>query len=345
MKRISIYCGSNFGDDPAYKAGAEDLAKILVREGLGIVYGGAAVGLMGTVADKALEAGGEVIGVIPGTIAEKVAHKNLTELHVVKTMHERKQLMFDLADGFIALPGGLGTMDEMFELLTWGQLGFHQKPCGFLNIKGYYDHLFSFLDHAVSAHFIKPENREDILSADNPEELIRLFRDQPRRVTIIGTSAHVVLALSARAGQVFPLDSRSRTIIPRRFFLGGASTLRGFGEEQLVQADVRPKLEAEARQCATSPTGTGCTERGRRIADGSLPVSEGGEAFVLGKAELRLPVTGRFELGLFVDAGNLWLDPNNVNLRLLRPCAPLKRSGSGCLPGWDARRPECLSKL
>jgi len=132
---------------------------------------------------------------------------------------------------------------------------------------------------------------------------------------------HVVLALSARAGQVFPLDSRSRTIIPRRFFLGGASSLRGFGEEQLVQADVRPQLAAEGRQCATSPTGEGCTERGRRIADGDTPVSEGGEAFLLGKAELRLPVTGRFELGLFFDAGNLWLDPKRVNARALRPCA------------------------
>lgn len=137
----------------------------------------------------------------------------------------------------------------------------------------------------------------------------------------IPLGGHAVLALSTRAGQVFPLDSRSRTIVPRRFFLGGASTLRGFGEEQLIQADVRPQLAAEARQCTTSVTGKGCTERGRRIADGSAPVSEGGEAFLLGKAEVRLPVTGRFELGLFVDAGNLWLDPKRVNPRLLRPCA------------------------
>jgi outer membrane protein insertion porin family len=132
---------------------------------------------------------------------------------------------------------------------------------------------------------------------------------------------HTVLALSARAGQVFPLDSSSRTIIPRRFFLGGASTLRGFGEEQLVEADVRDELAAEARQCATSPTGAGCTEAGRRIADGQLPVSEGGEAYLLGKVELRLPVAERLELGLFVDAGNLWLDPKRVNVRDLRPCA------------------------
>jgi outer membrane protein assembly factor BamA len=132
---------------------------------------------------------------------------------------------------------------------------------------------------------------------------------------------HTVLALSARAGQVFPLDSSSRTIVPRRFFLGGASTLRGFGEEQLVEADVRDELAAEARQCASSPTGAGCTEAGRRIADGQLPVSEGGEAYLLGKAELRLPVAERLELGLFVDAGNLWLDPKHVNVRDLRPCA------------------------
>jgi outer membrane protein insertion porin family len=130
-----------------------------------------------------------------------------------------------------------------------------------------------------------------------------------------------VLALSVRAGQVFPLDGSSRTIVPKRFFLGGASTLRGFGEERLIQEDVRGPLAAEARQCATSPTGAGCTARGRAIADGEAPVSEGGEAFLLGKAELRLPVTGRLELGLFVDAGNLWLDPRNLDWRILRPCA------------------------
>ncbi|HET6437363.1 MAG TPA: POTRA domain-containing protein [Anaeromyxobacter sp.] len=139
----------------------------------------------------------------------------------------------------------------------------------------------------------------------------------------IGLGKHVVLALSARAGQVFPLDSSSRTIIPRRFFLGGASTLRGFGEDQLIQEDVRPVLAAEARQCATSVTGVGCTDRGRRVAAGEQPVSEGGEAYMLGKAELRLPLSGRFELGMFVDAGNLWLDPKRVNPRILRPCAGL----------------------
>jgi outer membrane protein insertion porin family len=132
---------------------------------------------------------------------------------------------------------------------------------------------------------------------------------------------HTVLALSARAGQVFPLDPRSRTIVPRRFFMGGASSLRGFGEEQLIQEDVRAQLAREGRLCATSPTGAGCTERGRRIADGNTPVSEGGEAFLLGKAELRLPVAGRLELGLFVDAGNLWLDPKRIDPRDLRPCA------------------------
>jgi outer membrane protein assembly factor BamA len=130
-----------------------------------------------------------------------------------------------------------------------------------------------------------------------------------------------VLALSVRGGQVFPLDGSSRTIIPKRFFLGGASTLRGFGEEQLIQQDVRPQLAAEARQCATSPTGAGCTERGRRIAQGDAPVSEGGEAFLLGKAELRVPVTRRLELGLFLDAGNLWLDPAEADWRRIRPTA------------------------
>lgn len=137
----------------------------------------------------------------------------------------------------------------------------------------------------------------------------------------IPLGGQAVLALSARAGQIFPLDPESTTIIPRRFFLGGASTLRGFNEEALVQADVRPLLAAEARQCATSPTGVGCTDAGRAIVDGKMPVSQGGEAFLLGKIELRLPVAGRFELGLFLDAGNLWLDPKRVNPRELRPTA------------------------
>jgi outer membrane protein assembly factor BamA len=130
-----------------------------------------------------------------------------------------------------------------------------------------------------------------------------------------------VLALSVRAGRVFALDSRSRTIEPRRFFLGGASTLRGYGEEALIQADVRNRLAAEAALCATSPTGAGCTDRGRAIVNGQMPVSEGGEAFVLGKAEARLPVAGRVELGLFFEGGNLWLDPNNLTVRDLRPNA------------------------
>jgi outer membrane protein assembly factor BamA len=128
-----------------------------------------------------------------------------------------------------------------------------------------------------------------------------------------------VLALSARAGQVFPLDPQSRTIIPRRFFMGGASTLRGYGEEQMIQEDVRSQLAAEARQCATSATGQGCTDAGRQIAAGGVPVSEGGEAFLLGKAELRLPVSGAFEMGLFLEAGNLWLDPARVDVHRLRP--------------------------
>jgi outer membrane protein assembly factor BamA len=130
-----------------------------------------------------------------------------------------------------------------------------------------------------------------------------------------------VLALSVRGGRVFALDSRSRTIEPRRFFLGGASTLRGYAEEALIQADVRDQLAAEAALCATSPTAAGCTDRGRAIVNGQAPVSEGGEAFVLGKVEARLPVTGRVELGLFLEAGNLWLDPKNVNVRDLRPNA------------------------
>jgi len=142
-----------------------------------VVFGGADVGLMGDVADSALKSHGKVIGVVPKSIAEKVGHSGLSAVHVVDTMHERKQLMFDLSDGFIALPGGLGTMEEMFELLTWAQLGQHSKPCGVLNTAGYWNKLLEFLDHCVEDRFIKPEHRKMLLVAQSPSELIGQFRN------------------------------------------------------------------------------------------------------------------------------------------------------------------------
>lgn len=173
MKRLAVYCGSSPGAEPAYADGARALGTAMVARGLGLVFGGGHVGLMGTIADAVLAAGGEVVGVIPTALRDKeLAHKGCTELHIVDTMHERKALMADLADGFVAMPGGYGTFDEMFEMLTWGQLGYHSKPCGFLNIAGYYDVLFTFLDTCVDARFVTRTHRDMILTGDEPGALL-----------------------------------------------------------------------------------------------------------------------------------------------------------------------------
>ncbi len=176
LKRICVYCGSSNGKDPAYTEAATDLGRALHKSGIGLVYGGAAVGVMGAIADSILEAGGEAIGVIPKSLALKeVAHEHLTELHVVDTMHQRKAMMAELSDGFIALPGGWGTLEELFEMLTWAQLGFHNKPCGILNIKGYYDGLIEFLNTAFEQQFVKEVYRPMLLTADNADDLLALY--------------------------------------------------------------------------------------------------------------------------------------------------------------------------
>lgn len=176
LKRVCVYCGSSSGKDPAYVEAAADLGRALHKNGIGLVYGGAAVGVMGAIANAVLEAGGEAIGVIPKSLALKeVAHEHLTKLHVVDTMHQRKAMMAELSDGFIALPGGWGTLEELFEILTWAQLGFHYKPCGLLNIEGYYDGLIRFLDTAFEQQFVKEAFRPILLSADNADELLRLY--------------------------------------------------------------------------------------------------------------------------------------------------------------------------
>ena len=152
---LCVYCGSNRGAEPAYAEAAEALAVELVRRGYGLVYGGAKVGIMGLVADTVLAQGGQVVGVIPDALVEReVAHEGLTELHVVRSMHERKTLMAKLAHGFVTLPGGLGTLEELFEIWTWAHLGFHRKPIGVLNVAGYYDDLLRFLDHATGQGYI-----------------------------------------------------------------------------------------------------------------------------------------------------------------------------------------------
>src|SRR5690606_23334523 len=150
IKNLCVYCGSNAGNRPDYVEGAQTLARELVSRDIGLVYGGASVGIMGALADAVLAAGGRVIGIIPdGLLNKEIGHHDLTELHIVASMHERNTMMAERSDGFIALPGGAGTLEEIFETWTWAQLGMHQKPCGLLNIAGYYDQLAGFLDHAV----------------------------------------------------------------------------------------------------------------------------------------------------------------------------------------------------
>ena len=176
MKRICVYCGSNPGLLPAYCESARSLGHELARRGYGLVYGGASIGVMGAVANGVLENGGSAIGVIPRSLAVKeVSHDALDELIVVSSMHERKARMAELSDGFIALPGGWGTFEEIFEMLTWAQLGFHEKPCGLLNAAGYYDHLFTFLEKAVEEQFVKPEFRPMIMMDDSASALLRRF--------------------------------------------------------------------------------------------------------------------------------------------------------------------------
>jgi uncharacterized protein (TIGR00730 family) len=171
-----VYCGSSPGRDAAYARAAEGLGRTLAERGIGLVYGGGHVGLMGTVADAALAAGGEAIGVMPQALVDReIAHRGLTELRVVGSMHERKLLMAELAGGFIALPGGMGTLEELFEVYTWTQLGLHSKPLGLLNVRGYYDGLVAFLDHAVAERFVTPAHRDMLVVGTEPEAILAAF--------------------------------------------------------------------------------------------------------------------------------------------------------------------------
>src|SRR6266478_63764 len=165
MKRICVFCGSSAGRNPVYLDTARAMGKALVRRGIDLVYGGGRVGLMGAIADTVLSDGGEVIGCIPQPmVAREVAHHGVTELRVVHSMHERKALMAELSDAFIALPGGYGTIEEFCEVLTWTQLGLQRKPCGLLNVEGYYDHLLALFDHALAEQFLKPVHRRMVVS-------------------------------------------------------------------------------------------------------------------------------------------------------------------------------------
>lgn len=176
MRRICVYCASSGGNHPGYVEAAIELADTLVRHEYELVYGGASVGIMGILADAVLERGGRVHGVIPKMLVDReIAHRGLTELHVVTSMHERKSMMAALADGFVALPGGFGTLEELIEMLTWAQLRYHDKPCGLVNVRGYFDGLVGYLDHAVREGFLKPENRRLLLVSETPSGLIAEF--------------------------------------------------------------------------------------------------------------------------------------------------------------------------
>jgi uncharacterized protein (TIGR00730 family) len=181
MKRIAVYCGSNPGKNPAYLLAAQALGALLAREKIELVYGGGGVGLMGAVANGALENGGHVIGVIPEKLVIKEAiHHRLPDQRIVKTMHERKALMAELADGFIALPGGYGTFEELFEVLAWSQLGWHQKPFGLLDVADFYRRLLNFLDHTADEGFIRPKHRALVIVEEDAEKMLqRMKQFQP----------------------------------------------------------------------------------------------------------------------------------------------------------------------
>ena len=185
MKRVCVFCGSSPGARPAYAEATAEVAQLLAGEGIGIVYGGGHVGLMGVLADTAMAAGGEVIGVMPQALVDReIGHTGISELRVVGSMHERKAVMEDLSDAFIALPGGIGTLEELFEVYTWAQLGLHDKPCGLLDVEDYFSGLVGFLDHAVDERFLREEHRAMLIVEREPRVLIeRLAQFEPRAVT------------------------------------------------------------------------------------------------------------------------------------------------------------------
>jgi uncharacterized protein (TIGR00730 family) len=178
MKAVTIFCGASSGNDDIFHQSAQQMAELLVESSIQIIFGGGKIGMMGIAADAALAKGGHVIGVIPSFLKTKeVAHDGLQEMHVVKTMHERKALMHDLSDGIIAMPGGFGTLDELFEILTWAQLGLHDYPIGLLNTKGYFNHLISFLDNMVAEGFLTSENRSMLLVHEDPATLLKMMKN------------------------------------------------------------------------------------------------------------------------------------------------------------------------
>jgi uncharacterized protein (TIGR00730 family) len=184
VERICVFCGASPGGRPEYRRATEELARVLGAQGIGVVYGGGGVGLMGALADAVLAEGGEITGVIPRSLVDReIAHRDVLDMRVVASMHERKALMAELADAFVALPGGIGTLEELFEVYTWAQLGLHQKPCALLNVEGYYDGVADFLGHAVEERFLREETRELLMVESDPATLIERLRSfEPRAV-------------------------------------------------------------------------------------------------------------------------------------------------------------------
>ena len=182
MERICVFCGASPGARPQYRDSAAELARLLTAEGIGVVYGGGGVGLMGALADAVLAEGGQITGVIPRSLVDReIAHRDVPDMRVVGSMHERKALMAELADAFVALPGGLGTLEELFEVYTWAQLGLHRKPCALLNVEGYYDGVADFLSHAVTERFLREETRELLLIESEPATMLeRLHSFDPQ---------------------------------------------------------------------------------------------------------------------------------------------------------------------
>ena len=218
MKRILVFCGSSPGRLPEYTGSGAELGRLLAHRGLGVVYGGASVGVMGALADGALEAGGEVIGVIPRRLTElEIAHAGVTDLRIVETMHERKALMHELSDAVIALPGGAGTLDELFELFTWSQLGLHRKPMGLLNVADYWQPLLAFLDHAVNERFIRAEHRDMLLVSRDAAALIDLLGsfEHPARDKWLDRGADGQVVPNTRSsGQVVPNTRSPGQVVP-----------------------------------------------------------------------------------------------------------------------------------
>src|SRR5215216_4602407 len=184
VERICVFCGASPGARPEYRQATAELARVLVKEGIGVVYGGGGVGLMGALADEVIASGGELTGVIPRALVDReIAHRDVMDMRVVGSMHERKALMAELSDAFVALPGGIGTLEELFEVYTWAQLGLHGKPCALLNVAGYYDGVADFLAHAVAERFLRGETRELLMLESDPATLIeRLTAYEPRAV-------------------------------------------------------------------------------------------------------------------------------------------------------------------